>query len=168
MDIKWDYTNFTRHVTMDGYIADVLLKYKHTKPAKPQYALHKHRKIVYGAKQQLTPDIDAGTPLNNAGIKHIQGAMGSLLYYAQANDNKLLMALSAIGMQQAKATTTTLAAVNQLLDFLATYPVDGITYQASNMILTTHSPAPTSFSQRTIPSHRTTDLSSQLPNLSSS
>jgi hypothetical protein len=82
MDIKWDYTKCTCHVTMDGCIADVLLKYKHTRPAKPQHSPHKHCEIVYGAKQQLTPNIDAGTPLDDAGIKHVQGVVDSLLYYA--------------------------------------------------------------------------------------
>jgi hypothetical protein len=126
---------------MDGYIADVLLKYNHTRPSKPQHSPHKHREIVYGAKPQLTPDVDTGRPLNEAGIKRVQGIVGSLLYYARAVDNKLLVALSAIGMQQAKATTTTLAAVNQLLDYVATYPADGTTYRASNMILAAHSDA---------------------------
>ena len=141
MDIKWDYNKRTCRVTMDGYIADVLLKYNHKTSAKPQHSPHKHREIVYGTKQQLTPDDDTGTPLNDAGIKRVQGVVGSLLYYARAVDNKLLVALSAIGMQQAKATTTTLDAVNQLLDYVATYPADGITYRASNMILAAHSDA---------------------------
>jgi hypothetical protein len=49
--------------------------------------------------------------------------------------------LSVIGTQQAKATENTAKAVHQLLDYLATYPSDGITYCASNMILAAHSDA---------------------------
>ncbi len=64
--------------------------------------------------------------------------MGSLLYYARAVDNKLLVALSAIVACQAKATIATKKAVDLLLDYVATYPNDGIVYQASNMILCAH------------------------------
>ena len=56
-------------------------------------------------------------------------------------DNKLLTALSAIGSQQTKATENTKKAVNMLLDYCATYPNDGITYRASDMILCGHSDA---------------------------
>jgi hypothetical protein len=64
--------------------------------------------------------------------------VGLLLYYARAVDNKLLVALSAIAAQQAKATITREQAVDLLLDYVATYPNDGIVYQASNMILCAH------------------------------
>jgi hypothetical protein len=95
----------------------------------------------YGATTQLAPAEDISEPLDAAGIKRIQGIVGSLLYYARAVDNKLLTTLSAIGAQQAKATENTAKAVHQLLDYVATYPSDGITYRASNMILAAHSDA---------------------------
>ena len=53
-------------------------------------------------------------------------------------DNKLLVALSAIASQQAQATVATEKAVHLLLDYVATYPNNGIVYQASNMILCAH------------------------------
>jgi hypothetical protein len=49
--------------------------------------------------------------------------------------------LSAIAAQQAKATVATEQAVNLLLDYVATYPNDGIVYQASDMILCAHANA---------------------------
>jgi hypothetical protein len=64
-----------------------------------------------------------------------------LLYYAQAVDNKLLVALSTIATQQSCATVATKQAVHLLLDFVATYPSDGIIYQASDMVLCAHSDA---------------------------
>jgi hypothetical protein len=67
--------------------------------------------------------------------------VGSLLYYARAVDNKLLATLSTISSQQAKATQNTARAVAQLLDYVATYPSDGITYRPSAMILAAHSDA---------------------------
>ena len=51
------------------------------------------------------------------------------------------MALSGIGAQQASATEKILKAINQLLDYSATYPDDGILYLSSYMVLTARSDA---------------------------
>jgi hypothetical protein len=141
IDIAWDYTKRTCRLTMKDYINNLLIKYNHPKPRKPQHAPHAHREIVYGAKEQLLPEADTSPPLDDEGIKRIQGIVGSLLYYARAVDNKLLATLSTISTQQAKATKNTEKAVSQLLDYVATYPNDGITYRASNMVLAAHSDA---------------------------
>jgi hypothetical protein len=74
----------------------------------------------------------------NPTLHRIQDIVGSLLYYARAVDNKLLVALSAIATRQAKATLATEQAVDLLLNYVATYSNDGIVYQASNMILCAH------------------------------
>jgi hypothetical protein len=60
----------------------------------------------------------------------IQGIVGALL-----------ATLSAISSQQVHATVNTATAVHQLLDYVATYPSDGITYRASSMVLAAHSDA---------------------------
>ena len=67
--------------------------------------------------------------------KRDQGIVGALLYYAQDVDNNLLVGLSAIGSQQASVTQRTNEAINQILDYCATYPSDGILYRSSDMIL---------------------------------
>jgi hypothetical protein len=51
------------------------------------------------------------------------------------------VALSAIAAQQATATLATEQAAHLLLDYVATYPNDGIVYRASDMILCAHSNA---------------------------
>ena len=126
---------------MRDYITNLLHKYNHPIPRKPQHAPHAHREIQYGAKDQFLPDLDTSNPLDDTGVKRVQGIIGSLLYYARTVDNKLLATLSTISSQQAHATENTAAAVNQLLDYVATYPNDGITYRASSMILAAHSDA---------------------------
>eukprot|EP00804_Cyclotella_cryptica_P003921 CCRYP_016106-RA/>CCRYP_016106-RA protein AED:0.11 eAED:0.25 QI:0/0/0/1/0.2/0.16/6/0/1395 len=141
IDIKWDYNkaNLPPH---HGHLHfRPATEVRPSRPRKPQHAPHKHREIIYGAKEQLLPDNDTSPPLDAAGIKRIQGIVGSLLYYARAVDNKLLVALSTISSQQTAATQNTAAAVHQLLDYVATYPNDGITYRASSMILAAHSDA---------------------------
>ena len=53
---------------------------RHPRPLKPQLAPHHHRPIIYGAKEHLIPEADTTPPLDDEGIKRIQGIMGSLLY----------------------------------------------------------------------------------------
>ncbi len=77
----------------------------------------------------------------------MQEIVGSLLYYEQVANNKLLVVLSAISARQAKATVATEQAVDLLLDYVAPYPNDGIVHRASNMILCAHADA--SFLNRT-------------------
>jgi hypothetical protein len=55
-------------------------------------------------------------------IKEIQRVVGSILYYAQAVDITVLMALSSIAIEQSKGTTNTMEKAKQLLDYLTTYP----------------------------------------------
>ena len=51
------------------------------------------------------------------------------------------MTLSAISTQQAAATEDTAAAIEQLLDYVATYPNDGILFRKSDVILAAHADA---------------------------
>ena len=51
------------------------------------------------------------------------------------------MALIKLGQQQASATEATNNAITQLLDYVATYPSDGISYRSSGMVLSAHSDA---------------------------
>jgi hypothetical protein len=134
IDIKWDYTTHQCCISMPGYIENLLIKFKQLCPTKPCLLLHKCLPIAYSAKSQLTPTADNCK-------RHIQEIIGLLLYYARAVDNKLLVALSTIAARQLCATIATKQAVHLLLDYVATYPSDGIIYQSSNMILCAHSNA---------------------------
>ena len=51
-----------------------------------------------------------------------------LLVYCRSVDKKLLVALSKLGSTQAAATKLTKNDLSQLLDYLFTYPSDGILY----------------------------------------
>jgi hypothetical protein len=91
--------------------------------------------------QQWKIDPDSFELLDASRKRHIQEIVGSLLFYARAVNNKLLVALSAVSTRQSKATVAIEQAVNLLLDYVATYPNDGIVYQARNMILCAHADA---------------------------
>jgi hypothetical protein len=139
--ITWDYPNRHCRISMPGYIDNLLIKFKHPRPSKPRLSPHACLPIAYGAKTQFAPDNDASALLSEVRKRRIQEIVCSLLYYARAVDNKLLVGLSAIASRQAQATVATEQAVHLLLDYVATYPNDGIVYRASDMILCAHADA---------------------------
>ncbi len=87
------------------------------------------------------PDKDTLAPLSPERIKRIQKNIGFLLYYAQAGNNELLVALNAISARQAKVTVHMEQLVEMLLNYVATYPNNGIVYRASDMVLCAHADA---------------------------
>jgi hypothetical protein len=138
MGIEWNYTACRCHISMPGYISMLLLKFKHPHPVKSWLSPYKCLPITYGARSHITPDPNSLELLDASRKCRVQEIMGSLLYYARAVNNKLLIALSAIAARQAKATVATEQVVDLLLNYFATYPNDSIVYQASDMILCAH------------------------------
>ena len=106
---------------MEDYIRELLLRYGHPAPCKPQHSTHQHRKNIYGASIQKTLEEDTSPSLDAADIKRIQGIVGKVLYHARTVKNKLLATLSSIGSEQSKATQATNKADNHLMDYLDTY-----------------------------------------------
>ncbi len=141
INIKWDYAGWRCRISMEGYIETLIIKFKHLCPTKPHLSPYNCAPIAYGVKTQLIPETDTSKLLDDNCKGRIQEIIGSLLYYARMVDNKLLVALSAIAASQAKAAVATETTVGLLLDYVATYPNDGIVYQASNMILCAHADA---------------------------
>jgi hypothetical protein len=138
IDIKWDYVKRCCCIIMPGYTENLLIKFKHPRPSKPRLSPYKCIPIFYGAKAQLTPKANASERLDKHRKRRIQEIVSLLLYYAQAVDNKLLVALSAITACQSFATVATEQAVHLLLDYVATYLADGIVHRSSDMILCVH------------------------------
>ena len=85
-----------------------LQKYKHQNPSKPQYAPYPTTPRKYGATSQEPTPQDTAPPATKEEITHIQQFVGSILYYAIAVVLNVLMALSNIDSEKAKATKTTL------------------------------------------------------------
>ena len=89
---------------MDGYKLDLRKIYGNLTQKEPQYSPHKHQPINYGSKQQIVQPTYTRLYVDDKGIKRVQGIVGTLLYVGRAVNNKLLVALSAIGAQQSAAT----------------------------------------------------------------
>jgi hypothetical protein len=140
MTLKWDYDKRTCDISMPGYVSNVLSKFQHDIHKHPQHTPSRYVTPVYGAKTQC--DMKDETPqLTVQQCITIQKVTGSVLYYAIAVDPTVLMPLNDIAMEQTKAKEKTQAAMNQMLDYLATHPDATIRYHASDMILHIHSDA---------------------------
>jgi hypothetical protein len=89
----------------------------------------------------MTAPPDTSAALSAADITTLQQIIGTLLYYARAVDSSMLVALGSLASAQTKATTNTLKAARQLLDYAATHPQATIRFTRSDMILHVHSDA---------------------------
>ena len=83
-------------------------------------------------------DVDIPS-LDAKDIKRVQPIVGALLFHGKEVDNKVLVSLNTIGTQYEAATESTNEAIDHLIDYLATYPNDGIIYRSSKIILAAHS-----------------------------
>ena len=110
---------------------------KKNKQSSPQH----HVAPIYGAKVQFAEPEDNTPLLPEEQIKFIHQVLGVFLYYDIAIDNTVLVSLSDIGSEQARATSKTVDEVQQLLDYLASNTNAKICYHASGMILFIHSDA---------------------------
>ena len=138
--LKWDYIHRTVDLSMPNYVKAALLRFKHTL-LKRRDAPHKHVPPTYGTKVQYAPPDDDLPQLPADRINYIQQVVGVFLYYGIAIDNTILVALGDIGAEQSRATATTNAKVDYLLDYMASNPIATIRYHASGMVLFIHSDA---------------------------
>ena len=64
--------------------------------------------------------------------KFLQQATGTFLYYSWVIDSTMLLALSALAMQQKQPTMVMMTKLNQFLNYAATHPDAVITYKKSD------------------------------------
>lgn len=119
----------------------VLQNFQHKTPTKPQHSPYKTYPKKYGEAAQDTLPTDESDPLNAAGLLLVQKIIGSLLFYARAVDNTILIGLSATASVQATPTQLTKQRCDHLLDYCATHPNAVVQFRASAMILKIHSDA---------------------------
>jgi hypothetical protein len=125
---------------MPKYVENALQRFEHNL-AKAEHSPHLWITPHYGKATQLTSPPDKSEPLSPADLKLVQQIVGVFLYCAQALDNTMLVALSAITSAQAKGTQATLKACQCHLDYAATNPNATICFHASDMIYKCNSDA---------------------------
>jgi hypothetical protein len=141
LTLDWDYNNCTVNISMPGYIEQTLQRFQHPIPKRPQHSPHAWIAPDYGAATQWAIDADTSPLLESTDLKTLQQILGTLLYYAQAVDNTMLVAISTLASVQAQGTQATMDAAIHLLNYCATHPDAVVQYKASDMILHVHSDA---------------------------
>ena len=106
---------------MPNYVPKQLLTYGRPPPKLAQHTPFEPIPINHGAKSNTIIHEDPGKLLGDADKNYIQQILGSFLYYAQAIDITILLALNDIATQQAKPTESTMKRVYQLLDYMDTH-----------------------------------------------
>ncbi len=141
VSLKWNYKERNVDISIPGYIENMLQRFKHEAPSKPQHSPYLAAPKQYGKEAQKAIPQNTSPTLPKDGITRVQQTVGSLLHYGQAVDITILAALNHIGAEQSKATENTEHTSNHCLDYLATHPTATIRYHASDMILNVHSDA---------------------------
>ena len=126
---------------MPAYIKEVLHKFQHPAPSRPQDAPHAWNQPVYVAAVQYADQPNDSSLLPPNSIILFHQIIGTFLYYAIAVDPNILVEIGAIASQQSKATQATHDATVWLLNYAASHPNATICYNASDMVLHLHSDA---------------------------
>jgi hypothetical protein len=96
LNVQWDFSSKHVPIDMRSYVKDLLLSLNWPMSKKPQLSPFAATPIAYGKKIQFTPEKYTPASLLPERIERIQKIVRSRLYYAQAVDNKLLVAPNAI------------------------------------------------------------------------
>ena len=72
INIEWNYNKHTCRLSIMNYINNILIKWGHSIPRKPQLLPNCHNPITYGAKQQFSATPDTRPYLNETRIHRVQ------------------------------------------------------------------------------------------------
>jgi hypothetical protein len=134
LTLQWNYDKHYVDLSMPGYIARALQRFVHPAPERPEHAPHAWAAPAYGSRQQFAT-MDTSPAVDLKDTKRVQEVLGTLLYYARAVDCTMIPAIGTIATQQAQATTATMKAITQLLNYCATHPNAVVRYYSSDMCL---------------------------------
>ena len=143
LTMDWHYDEGYVDVSMPGYIPSCLKRLQHVPQKSPQYSPHAHVPIIYGTKgsRQYANAPDKSPLLSPKETKYIQSVTGYFLFYRRAIDYTTLPALNEIASSQAMPSKNTKQKLQQLMDYLHTYPDAFLRFYASNMVLHVESDA---------------------------
>jgi hypothetical protein len=81
--MDWDYENAEVHISIPGYVKAALIRFKHTRPTKPQNQPYPHNPVKYGAKTQFVEEEDQSPLLSKEDKKFIQEVTAGHFYFMQ-------------------------------------------------------------------------------------
>jgi hypothetical protein len=139
--LDWDYKDHAVDLSMPGYIKAALHKYQHPAPARPEHSPHTWNPPIYGANTQFVSETQPSPAFSDKDINKLQQLTGTLLYYARAFDQTLIMPINALASEQSNATEVKSDKVLKLLNYCNTHQETKIRYHTSDMILHKYSDA---------------------------
>ena len=134
--LKWYYTNSSMKLYMSGYVWVTLANYSHTKLSLPQDIPHPWVVPQYGIKNSQLISLPQNPPdIMEAQLTQHQNILVTLLSYACAVDNTMLMPLNVLAAYKNKVTENTAKHLMHFLNYCAKQPKVSIDYQCSDMFL---------------------------------
>ena len=107
---------------MPGYVTAALQWFRHQLKNTRKSSPHHHVPPTYSARVQFSEPEDDTPLLLEERLKFILQVVGVFLYYSMAINNTVLVDLSDIGSEQARATSKAMYEFQQLLDYLSSNP----------------------------------------------
>ena len=104
LDLDWHYEGLKIHISMLGYVEDIIPHFHHIKLQKTQYQPCTYAKVDYGENSQYAADTDKSHLLSAAEKKFIQEATVNFLYYSRTVNATILPALGSIATQKSYPT----------------------------------------------------------------
>jgi hypothetical protein len=92
----------------------------------------------YGGSIELA-HLDETAPASPTQQSFLRQAIGIFRYYADAIDSSISLVLSKLAVQQQHPTLATMATLDRMLNYIATFPNASIIYRPSDMQLAVHS-----------------------------
>jgi hypothetical protein len=133
LSIVFDRVARTVSLSLPNYIAKALKRFApditHGAPTPTLFT-----KPVFGRTQQLAA-VDYSPRLSAEQTTTLREIVGVYLYYARMVDCTMLPAVTALASAQSKATVNTMKDAERLIAYSAAYPLNSITYCASDMVL---------------------------------
>jgi hypothetical protein len=124
--LYWDYINRTIDISINNYVAKAHQLFNHAKPTFPQPSPQVCATPHFCAKVQLTLPPDDSPHLSAKQVTHLQQVIETVLYYARAVDNTMLVTLGRLAAAQSKAITATTYQLKLVLDYASTDPDDKV------------------------------------------
>ena len=124
---------------MKHYINNALQRFQNKELTKPAHSPHLLQLPAFIATTQHAPEPDKSLPLSPIETTKLQEIAVILLCYARAVDNKLLITLGSIEILTPVPTNKPFDLITHLLNYVATYPDDGIICRKIHMQLAAHS-----------------------------
>ena len=133
-NVDYDLANRRVTLSMPGYVARALTRFKITKNPESTDAPAAFVPVIHGKKEQQAV-VDNTPPLDPARAKLIQEIVGVFLYYARGVDSSMITTCNNLAQAQAAPTEATWAAAQHFLQYAATWPNAQLVFHASDMVL---------------------------------